>query len=164
MPPNPPPDPFLVGNERQQPQQQMNAPDMAGIQTALQAGNQNVGRFIQAVQGRFPSMSPLQSALGILYSSAGGTTIAQGSGVNGAGSDYLMSVHVTVPCTGTAVGYIYDANSPANVSTANRMAILPSSGQATYNYPFVNGLTIAPTSVSGQQVAVYYINRTSTGV
>ncbi len=160
MPPNPPPTPFAPGSNGQSPQ--MNPPDMTGIQTALQAGNTNVGRFIQALQGRFPSQSPLQSSLGILYSSAGGTTIAIGSGVNGAGSDFLMSVYVTVPTTG--IGYIYDANSPANVTTSNRMAILPSSGQAEYNYPFVNGLTVAPTSVSGQQVSVYFINRTSTGV
>ncbi len=161
MPPNPPPDPFLTmpGNSQAP---QMQPPDMTGIQTALQAGNTNVGRFIQALQLRFPSMSPLQSSLGILYSSAGGTTVAIGSGVNGAGSDYLMSIHVTVPSTGT--GYIYDANSPANVTTSNRMAIIPSSGLENYNYPFVNGLTVSPTSVSGQQVAVYYINRTSTGV
>lgn len=160
MPPNPPPDPFQASIGQQSPQ--ANPPDMAGLQTALQDGNRNTGRFIQAIQNRFPSQSPLQSSLGILYSSAGGTTIAQGSGFNGSGADYLMSVHVTVPTTGT--GYIYDANSPANVSSTNRMAVLPTSGSAEYNYPFVNGLTVAPTSVSGQQVSVYYINRTSTGI
>ncbi len=159
MPPNPPPDPFVTGNSQQTP---MNLPDMTGIQTALQSGNANSGRFIQAIQSRFPSQSPIQSALGILYSSAGGTTIAKGSGANGSGADYLMSVHVTVTTTGT--GYIYDANSPANISSTNRMAVLPTSGSADYNYPFVNGLTIAPTSVAGQQIAVYYINRSSTGI
>lgn len=135
--------------------------DLAGLQGPLQTSNQLMGRLINTLQRGMPAPVPYYSALSISYSSNGGTTVAVGPGVaNGAGS-YLCSIFVTTASSGTAI--IYDANSPSNVGSSNIMALIPSSGSQVYNIPFVNGLTIQPSSINSHRVSVYYINQTATG-
>lgn len=136
--------------------------DMTGLQTALLASNQLSARLIRALEYQFPAEAPYESRLAIAYSSAGGTTVAIGPGAAAGGVSYLCSIFVTDPSTGTE-GIIYDAISPAAAASSNAMALIPSSGSQIYNIPFVNGLTIQPSSLGNHTVSVYYINRTATG-
>jgi len=141
--------------------------DMSGIQTALQLANQNFSQFLTKFAFCLPSQAPYNSALNIAYSSAGGTTVGKGGGTQGTGRDYLVSIAVTTNTTATStyatIGKIYDAASPANVTAANYMAQIPVSGIQVYNLPFINGLTINPSSISGQIVSVYFINQSPSG-
>ncbi len=137
--------------------------DMSGLQTALLASNQLSARLIKTLEFQFPAEAPYESRLAIAYSSAGGTTIALGPRTGGGGVAYLCSIFVTDPSTGTE-GTIYDAASPGAAVSSNAMALIPSSGSQVYNIPFVNGLTIQPSSQGNHTVSVYYINRTPQGV
>lgn len=139
-----------------------NSADMAGILTALTASNQLMGRLISALEFQFPAETPYESYLNIAYSSAGGTTVALGPGGPGGGIAYLCSIFVTDASTGTE-GAIYDAASPTDVSSTNRMALIPSSGSQVYNIPFVDGLTIQPSSQGSHTVSVYFINHIPEG-
>lgn len=140
-----------------------NALDFTGLQNTLQIGNQLMSTLTATMRRGLAVQSPFLSALSVLYSSNGGTTIAVGPGAQNAGSAYLCSIFVTTPSTGAVIGVIYDTNSAATVSSTNAMALIPSSGSQVYNIPFVNGLTIQPSSISNQRVSVYYINQIPTG-
>ena len=139
--------------------------DMSGIQTALQLANQNFSQFLRKLAFVLPAQAAYNSYLAISNSSLGGTTVAMGSGAQASGRDYLVAISVTVACTASSsiAGKIYDANSPATVTSSNLMALIPSSGTQVYNYPFVNGLTIQPSSISTQTVSVYFINQSKGG-
>jgi hypothetical protein len=141
--------------------------EMVGIFTALTAGNQLTGRLISAIERQLAVQSPFLSYLSIAYSTAGGTTVAIGPGRSDGAIAYLCSIHVTTPTTAassTSQGLVYDCASPASVGSSNLMTFIPSSGIQIYNVPFVNGLTIQPSSISTQTVSVYYINQIPTGV
>jgi hypothetical protein len=68
-----------------------------------------------------------------------------------------MAISVNSTGATSVAGKVYDANSPANSSASNLMTLVPSSGTAVYGYPFVNGLTIQPSSTGSQTVSVYFI-------
>lgn len=137
--------------------------DLTGLQNPLQAGNQLMSGLTAALRRGLAVGAPYLSTLSVTYSSAGGTTVVTGPGTANGGSAYLCSIFVTTPSTGSTFGFVYDSASPASVSSTNIMALIPLSGSEVYNIPFVNGLTIQPSSISTQRVSVYYINEVPSG-
>lgn len=127
-------------------------PGFAIIEIMLKMSLQNMGQLIKTIATAFPAQAATLSSLSIANSSLGGTTVSTKT-IGG----YLMAVSVTTPSTGTVPGKIYDANSPTNVGSSNILALIPSSGMATFVYPYFAGLTIQPSSVSSQVVSVYFI-------
>lgn len=127
--------------------------DLSRVESVLNLGNQNTSKLIQAILSQIPVQEATTSWLAIAYSSAGGTTVKDSSGM-------LKVVSVNIPSTFASTGTIpniYDANSPVNVSSTNIMTIIPSSGVMSYNLPFANGLTIQPSSVSTHTVSVFFV-------
>ena len=130
--------------------------EMDELNTTLSLANQNMSKLIQTIGLTFPSQSATKSSFAIFYSTAGGTTIKQGSG-------YLMTVAVITGTTAltSQAGYVNDANNPANFTSTNIMVRIDNN-QTVTNYghsglPFLNGLTIQPSSIGFHQVAVFYI-------
>ncbi len=127
--------------------QRIESPTIEGL---LRLGNQQQGNLIRALDTIFGAQSARASALSVAYSTGGGTTISS------TGIGYLIAVTVVTPSTGT-YGYVYDTNSPANVSSTNAMACINSSvGIQVYNIPYLEGLTVQPSSSNGHTVAIYY--------
>ena len=127
--------------------------DLSRLETVLNLANQNMSQLIQTVTRQIPIQDATTSWLSIVYSSAGGTTVKESSG-------WLKVVAVNIPSTFASTGTIpkiYDANSPANVSSSNIMTIIPSSGILEITLPFASGLTVQPSSVSTHTVSVFYI-------
>tara|TARA_R110000868_G_scaffold13553_6_gene63045 strand:- start:384 stop:806 length:423 start_codon:yes stop_codon:yes gene_type:complete len=127
--------------------------DLSRLETVLNLANQNMSQLIQTVTRQIPIQDATTSRLSIAYSSAGGTTVKVSSG-------WLKVVSVNIPSTFASTGtipVIYDANSPANVSSSNIMTIIPSSGILEITLPFATGLTVQPSSVSTHTVSVFYI-------
>lgn len=128
---------------------------LPNLETLMKLSNQTLGQLIAAINTNFQGTAAIKSALGI--SSTGGATISINSAGNTVGG-YLMAIAVTKASTGL-FGYVYDANSPANMSSSNIMTVISSAVSNTnYAYPYFKGLTVQTSTSAGQNaVSVFYI-------
>lgn len=124
--------------------------DVSQLVTVLNSANQNMSLLIQTLKTQFPTQGAVNSYLSAAYSATGGTLIKSGEG-------FLISASVTTASTSATSTYFYDTNSAATAASSNIMAIVPSSGAATFGYPFTSGLVVQASSVSSHRVSVYYI-------
>lgn len=118
--------------------------------TVLKLGNQNMSQLIQQVATRFGAQTATTTTLNINNAASSGTVVKIGSG-------YVISVSVVVASSGSSfTGTVYDSATITGLGSSCAIGIIPSSGSATYNWPYFNGLTIR-TGSSTQIVAVSYV-------
>lgn len=122
--------------------------DISDLVTSIKNGNQNSAKIALQLQNRLAAQTAINTALASSYVAAGGVLISTSAG-------WLVSVSITSPSTGLT-GLCYDVASVANAGSSNAFAIIPSSGFITYNWPFLNGLVVQPSSSGTHTVSVSY--------
>lgn len=127
----------------------LNTNSVDAVVTVLKLGNQNMSQLI-ALTKTFVSLEcPTGTSLGIGYSASGGFQVARGMGA-------VVSISViTASTSATLTGTVYDSATLVGLGSSAAIAVIPSSGVLTLNWPFTTGLVVQPSS-AGQIVSVSY--------
>lgn len=124
--------------------------NLVDLVTVTKLANQNMSQLIQQIGVRFGAQCAISASNGITTIASSGTQVKIGSG-------YAISVAVITASSSTGItGLLYDSNTLIGLGSSCAIGVIPSSGTATYNWPYSNGLVVR-TGSSTQVVSVSYV-------